>query len=135
MTPQQQKAVTIMHEELDMDAHEIVDNFTNERIHVTLAAVKTEISKRAHLAGNSFLQYRGISRTITEWQKITGISRQTIYRRITEHGWSVKRALETPVKHMRNNRSKYVAKPKGRKTARQKINIRVNHRPSGARLH
>lgn len=122
MMPQQEKAVQIMHHELGMTAHEIVDDFTLERVHITLAAVNKEIRKRQHLAGNTFITFRNQTHSITEWEKITGITRQTLYRRLEVHNWSTEKALTTPVKKHGKNRSTFVAKKK-------------SHRPAGVRLH
>lgn len=46
---------------------------------------------------NHFLSCNGEIKTITEWERITGISKQTIYKRL-KRGWSVERALTEPVK-------------------------------------
>lgn len=49
---------------------------------------------------NHFLTYNGKTQTLTQWEKETGIRRQTIDDRI-KSGWSVKDALNTPVeKHL-----------------------------------
>lgn len=42
--------------------------------------------------------YNGEEHTITEWAKITGISRDAIDSRLTELHWSVEDALTIPVK-------------------------------------
>ena len=41
--------------------------------------------------------FRGRTRTLSEWSRLTKIARTTIYTRL-ECGWSIERALSTPVK-------------------------------------
>lgn len=36
-------------------------------------------------------------KALTDWARIYGISRYTLYDRIEKRGWSVEKALETPV--------------------------------------
>lgn len=126
MTPQQGKAVQIMHHELAMTAHEIVDDFTHERVHITLAAVNKQIRRRERQGENTFITFQNQTRSITEWEKITGITRQTLYQRIEIHNWSTEKALTTPVKKHGKNRSTFLAT----KSVRKK-----SHRPASARLH
>lgn len=45
-----------------------------------------------------FYEYKGEKRALTDWASMFGISRYTLYSRIKEQGWSVEKALETPVK-------------------------------------
>ena len=47
---------------------------------------------------NRKLTYKGETKTVTEWAKITGIRYDNITRRIDLLKWSVEKALETPVK-------------------------------------
>lgn len=47
---------------------------------------------------NYYLTYKGETKTISEWAEKTGISKGTLRRRIIELGWSVEKALETPIK-------------------------------------
>lgn len=46
---------------------------------------------------NHFLEYNGESHTIAEWGAIVGIAPSTISARINAHGWSVEKALTTPL--------------------------------------
>lgn len=40
----------------------------------------------------------GVTRTVTEWAKVTGIPRMTIMARIRNYGWDVDKAILTPVR-------------------------------------
>ena len=44
------------------------------------------------------ITYNGETHTATEWEKIVGISRETIYHRINYLGWSPEKTLTTPMK-------------------------------------
>ncbi len=46
---------------------------------------------------NHFLEYKGKSKTIGEWAALLGIRPGTLYHRLMM-GWSIEKALETPVK-------------------------------------
>jgi len=46
---------------------------------------------------NVFLEYKGITRTLTEWTRELGMHRKTIQGRL-KRGWSVEKALSTQVK-------------------------------------
>lgn len=45
-----------------------------------------------------FYTYNGVTKPLTEWADMFGIHRSTLYDRVTKRGWSVQRALETPIK-------------------------------------
>lgn len=45
---------------------------------------------------NRWLEYKGERRTVAEWSERIGISQSTIHERL-KHGWSVERALGTPL--------------------------------------
>ncbi len=45
--------------------------------------------------GTRYLTYDGRTLTVTQWSEITGISRDTIYKR-TKDGWDAERILTTP---------------------------------------
>lgn len=47
---------------------------------------------------NHYLTYNGETRPVTEWAEILGINKGTLESRIVRYGWSVEKALETPVK-------------------------------------
>jgi len=44
---------------------------------------------------NTVLECRGEQKTLAEWERETGIKRQTITTRIKRNGWSVEKALTT----------------------------------------
>lgn len=44
-----------------------------------------------------YLTYNGQSKTIAEWSEITGIKSHTIQARINRLGWSIEKALTTPI--------------------------------------
>lgn len=44
-----------------------------------------------------YLTLNGVTRHISEWEKITGIKRRTISARILSYGWSVEEALTRKV--------------------------------------
>lgn len=46
---------------------------------------------------NHLLTFYGETRTMTEWAELTGISLYTLNSRLNKLGWSVERALSTPV--------------------------------------
>ena len=47
---------------------------------------------------NTLIEYNGESHTISEWSSITGISYNTLIKRLMYLKWSVSKAFETPVK-------------------------------------
>lgn len=49
------------------------------------------------------LKYKGETKTVTQWAKIMGLSRETLKDRINA-GWTIEKALETPVRKI--NRKK-----------------------------
>ena len=58
-------------------------------------ATPKEQSRNRHT--NKFLTYKGNTKTIAEWEEILGTKKGTIASRI-RHGWSIEKAIETPVK-------------------------------------
>lgn len=57
----------------------------------------TNIEQANNTRKNRFLEYKGQTKSITEWARIVGIDSRTISYRIL-HGWSVEDALETKPK-------------------------------------
>lgn len=47
---------------------------------------------------NHYLTYKGVTKTMSEWADISGISYYTLRGRINQYHWSVEKALETPVR-------------------------------------
>jgi len=50
---------------------------------------------------NRVIVYDGMSKTMAEWSRYLGISRSILSARINRHGWSIERALTTPVRRWR----------------------------------
>lgn len=48
---------------------------------------------------NRLLTYDGKTMTVSQWAKEIGVNRSTLSHRINERGWTVERALTTPVRH------------------------------------
>ena len=46
---------------------------------------------------NVVVAYKGEEKTIKEWSETMGLPYQTVYARIQRYGWSIEKALETPV--------------------------------------
>jgi DNA-binding protein Fis len=46
---------------------------------------------------NRVITHDGVSHTTSEWARITGIPRDTLHKRLFKYGWTVERALTTPV--------------------------------------
>ena len=44
------------------------------------------------------IEYNGEIKCLTEWAKITGLSRRTLVNRL-RHGWSIENAITTPARH------------------------------------
>ena len=55
-----------------------------------------------------FLTYNGETHTVSQWAEIQHIPRDTLDRRMRRCGWSVEKALTTPVKRQKNNRKEYL---------------------------
>ncbi len=53
---------------------------------------------------NRRMTCRGITLTLAEWSELLGIARSTIKTRIDREGWSVERALTTPVEEKFRNK-------------------------------
>lgn len=60
--------------------------------------IEVKRRKKAEERKNSIkLTYKGETKTLNEWAAIFDINRSTLHDRIKKRGWSVERALETPV--------------------------------------
>lgn len=57
----------------------------------------TDIQQMNNMSANHLLEYRGSVHTVTEWARIKGLPIECFRNRISR-GWSVEKALETPVK-------------------------------------
>lgn len=58
----------------------------------------TQKAQGRNTCRNNVLTLNGESLCLTEWSEKTGIHRFTIYSRIFRQGWSIEKALTTPVK-------------------------------------
>lgn len=47
---------------------------------------------------NHLITYNGVTKTLTEWCETFNLNRDAIYSRLNKYGWSVERALTTPIK-------------------------------------
>ncbi|MBO5663596.1 MAG: hypothetical protein J6V82_04430 [Clostridia bacterium] len=52
---------------------------------------------------NIYLTYEGDTFTLAQWAERTGIAGDTLSKRLYRHGWSIEKALTTPVRKQRNN--------------------------------
>ncbi len=50
-----------------------------------------------HTSRNHMITYQGKTQTMAQWSKETGLPYSTIKSRLNKHGWSVERALSTPL--------------------------------------
>ncbi len=57
----------------------------------------TQIEQHRNRKDNRILTLDGRTQTLAAWAEETGIQRSTISKRIDKYGWSVRRALTTPV--------------------------------------
>ena len=65
------------------------------------ATMKEQSNNRRN---NAHLVFRGERKTVTQWAEDTGISRNTLYKRLS-NGWDVERTLTTPTrKHTKKKR-------------------------------
>lgn len=46
---------------------------------------------------NVFITHNGITMTISQWARRVGIKKITLWQRIKDSGWSIEKALTTPV--------------------------------------
>lgn len=54
---------------------------------------------------NHMITYKNKTLCMMEWAEITGIPYHTLKRRINKYGWSIEKALETPVRDMKRRKS------------------------------
>jgi hypothetical protein len=78
--------------------HNICSNVVYERVAkyswTVEAALKTPVTSRTP---NLKFNYRGQELKLSDLVKIASVNRNTLYQRLTKCGWSVERAVETPV--------------------------------------
>ena len=61
----------------------------------------TKFEQDRNKRSSKFITYRGQSKLIIDWAKITGLNKNTIYYRL-HTGWSIEDALTTPVRSTKN---------------------------------
>jgi hypothetical protein len=72
---------------------------------------------------NRHLEYQGESRTVIEWCEIFNISRTVVDKRLLA-GWSVDRALTTPVKPRKPDGTGWRALKRARERAKESLDAR-----------
>ena len=60
--------------------------------------VERAISEPAYASVGQRITFNGETLTLTEWARKTGINRAALWERISTHGWSIERALTTPLR-------------------------------------
>jgi len=58
----------------------------------------SRIEQANNKRNNRWLTYDGITLTLAQWSRMTGLRHHTILHRLA-HGWTLERALTTPVRH------------------------------------
>lgn len=58
----------------------------------------TRIGQARNKRDTTWLTLNGVRRSLAEWVEITGIPHNTISMRINKYGWTVEKALTTPVR-------------------------------------
>lgn len=84
---------------IDNDKHyscgkcqECIDNSWNMNIRWATAIVQCN-----NRGNNLNIDYKGETKTITEWARVVGLSRSCLKGRIEKLGWTIEEAFETPV--------------------------------------
>lgn len=63
---------------------------------------ETVLQQARNRCTSRLLTWNGITHNLSEWAERVGIDRSTIEKRLDDHGWSVEKALSTPVRgHLR----------------------------------
>ena len=57
----------------------------------------TQIAQARNTRRNRLITFRGERRCLKEWSEVLGLSYQALHRRLNQSGWSVERALSTPI--------------------------------------
>jgi hypothetical protein len=59
------------------------------------ATAKEQVNNRRITA---FITYKGVTKSRSEWEDQLEMKRHTLYDRINRRGWSIEKAIETPIK-------------------------------------
>lgn len=62
----------------------------------------TQKEQQFNKRNNRIIEFNGECRTATEWGDITGFGYHVIQRRIDVYGWSIEKALTTPIRKYKN---------------------------------
>ena len=84
-------------------------NDSPKRLRAALHYVQTGVARTAKRLKNAKVKlravlpsravtFRGETRTISDWARVTGISFAALYSRLRDNGWPVRRALTTPTR-------------------------------------
>lgn len=76
-----------------LDREDNNDNYTKSNCRWAPPATQNN-----NKSSNRRLSYAGQEMTVAEWAAALGISRRTVQSRLNKYGWSVERALLTPIR-------------------------------------
>ena len=57
----------------------------------------TQEEQKNNKRSNAWYEYKGENRTVAQWSRLLGIKQGTLLSRLKKPGWSIERALTTPV--------------------------------------
>lgn len=66
----------------------------------------TRVEQARNKRDTSYLTLNGVTRCLAEWVEVTGIPHNTILMRINKYGWTVEKALTTPIRSWAPGRKK-----------------------------
>ena len=80
-------------DDLTIEREDVNGNYCPENCKWTTYLVQGNNTRR-----NRRIEYNGEIHTLTEWAMLKGMKVSTLSNRLNEHGWTVEKALTTPVK-------------------------------------